>query len=107
MNHDAEILFIYTCSEIFNHCLETKIIIKKFLHFFCTSYKKIPSPIKILKERIERLINLEPANIIRIKLVIDKAIDEINLMKNDAMKNFDDIETKIMIKERWMTKKNL
>ena len=28
-------------------------------------------------------------------------------MKKDEMKNLDDIETKIMIKERWMTKKNL
>ena len=66
----------------------------------------MPNLIKILKERIERLINLEPINIIRMKLIINRAIDEINLMK-DEMKNLDDIETKIMIKERWMTVKRL
>ena len=66
----------------------------------------MPNLIKILKERIERLINLEPINIIRMKLIINRAIDEINLMK-DEMKNLDDIETKIMIKERWMKVKRL
>ena len=65
------------------------------------------SSIKILKERIERLTDLESANITRMKLIIDKAINEINLMIEDEMKNFDDVETKIMMEEKWMTIKKL
>ena len=57
-------------------------------------------PIKILKERVEILINLESVNIIRMKLIINEAIDGINLMMKGEMKNLDDVETKIMIKER-------
>ena len=34
------------------------------------------------------------------KLIIDKAIDEIKLMIEDEMKNIDDIETKTMVKEK-------
>ena len=34
------------------------------------------------------------------KLIIDKAIDEIKLMIEDEMKNMDDIETKTMVKEK-------
>ena len=57
------------------------------------------SPIKTLKERFERLINLEPYNTIRMKLMLDKAIDELNLIVADEMKNLDDIETKIIMQE--------
>ena len=52
-----------------------------------------------VKEKIERLIDLEPFNIIRMKLIKEKVIDEINLMIEDEMKNLHDIETKIMMKE--------
>ena len=65
------------------------------------------SSVKILKERIERLTDLESANITRMKLIIDKSINEINLMIEDEMKNFDDVETKIMMEEKWMTIKKL
>ena len=65
------------------------------------------SSIKILKERIERLTDLEPANITRMKLITDKAINEINLMIEDEIKDFDDVETKIMMEEKWMTIKKL
>ena len=65
------------------------------------------SSVKILKQRIERLTDLESANITRMKLIIDKAINEINLMIEDEMKNFDDVETKIMMEEKWMTIKKL
>ena len=57
------------------------------------------SPTKILKERIERLINLALYITIRMNLILDKAIDEINLVIADEMKNLDDIEMKIMIQE--------
>ena len=65
------------------------------------------SSIKILKERIERLTDLESANITRMKLITDKAINEINLMIEDEIKDFDDVETKIMMEEKWMTIKKL
>ena len=61
------------------------------------------NPIKIFKERIERLINLEPVNIIRMKLITNKAVDGVNLIIKGKIKNLDDIETKIMTKERWIT----
>ena len=54
------------------------------------------SPIKIIKEK---LINLAPYNTIRKKLILDKAIDEINFIIADEMKNLDDIETKAMMQE--------
>ena len=57
------------------------------------------SPIKSLKDRTKRLIDLEPYNTIRIKLVIGKARHEINLMVSDEMKNLDDIGIQIMMKE--------
>ena len=57
------------------------------------------SPTKILKERIERLINLAPYNTIRMKLILDKAINEINSIMADEIKNLDDIEMKIMMQE--------
>ena len=57
------------------------------------------SPIKSLKDRTKRLIDLEPYNTIRIKLVIGKARHEINLMVSDEMKNLDDTGIQIMMKE--------
>ena len=57
------------------------------------------SPIKSLKDRTKRLIDLEPYNTIRIKLVIGKARHEINLMVSDEMKNLDDIGIQLMMKE--------
>ena len=65
------------------------------------------NPIKILKERIESLAELDFYSITRIKVLIDKAIDEINSMLKNEMKNLDDIETKIMIEERWAVMKRL
>ena len=41
------------------------------------------SPTKILKERFERLIKLETYNSIIIKLILEKEIDEINLIIAD------------------------
>ena len=73
---------------------------KMFLHAFCApGIKKMSSPIKSLKDRTKRLIDLEPYNTIRIKLVIGKARHEINLMVSDEMKNLDDIGIQIMMKE--------
>ena len=57
------------------------------------------NPTEILKERIERLIDLVPYNTIRMKLILNKAIDEINLIIADEMKNLDDIEMKIMMQK--------
>ena len=54
---------------------------------------------KILKERIEKLIDLRPYNTIRMKLILDNAIGELNLMIADKTKNLTDIEMKIMIQE--------
>ena len=78
-----------------NHLFYKNIITR----FLCTTYKKSVKPNKILKERTKRLIDLESYNTIRIKLVIYKAIDEIYLIVSDEMKNLDDIETQIMIKD--------
>ena len=36
------------------------------------------------------------------KLIIEVAIDEINPIIKDEIKNLEDIETKIMIEERWV-----
>ena len=49
-------------------------------------------PIKILKERVEKLINLAPYKTIRTKLILDEAIA-------DEKKNLVDIEMKVMIQE--------
>ena len=48
---------------------------------------------------MERLINLAPYNTNRIKLILDKAIDEIDLIIADEIKNLDGIEMKIMMQE--------
>ena len=68
-----------------------------------TSYKKLLSPLKSLKVTSERLINLEPYNTIRMKLILDKAIDKLNLIIADEMKDLDDIETKVMMQEGKVT----
>ena len=62
---------------------------------------------KNLNEEIEEIIDLEPFNIIRLKLVIKRATDEINLTIKEEMKNLDDIETKTMMKVRKITIKEL
>ena len=54
---------------------------------------------KILKERIERLIDLKHYNTIRMNLILDNAICELNLMIADEIKNLDDIDMKIMMHE--------
>ena len=73
---------------------------KKIYTLICAPHiKKTSSPTKILKERIERLVNLAPYNTIRMKLILDKAIDEINSIMADEIKNLDDIEMKIMVQE--------
>ena len=59
----------------------------------------MPSPTKFLRERVEKLINLAPYNTIRMKLILDKATDEINSITANEMKNLDDIEMKIMMQE--------
>ena len=59
----------------------------------------MPNPTKILKERIERLIDLKPYHTIKMKLILDNAIGELNLMIADEMKNLDGIEMKTMMQE--------
>ena len=54
---------------------------------------------KILKERIEGLIDLEPYNIIRMRLILDNAIGGLNLMIADEMKNLDNIKMKVIMQE--------
>ena len=55
------------------------------------------SPVKSLKKKIERLIDLERYNTVRIKLIKDKAIDELNLMLTNEITIFNDIRTEILI----------
>ena len=55
------------------------------------------SPTKILTERAKKSVNLAHYNTIRMKLILDKAIDEINFIIPDEMKNLDDIEMKQMM----------
>ena len=62
---------------------------------------------KNLNEEIEEIIDLEPFNIIRLKLAIKRATDEINLTIKEEMKNLDDIETKTMMEVRKITIKEL
>ena len=57
------------------------------------------NPTKSLKERIERLIDLKPYHTMKIKLILDNGIGELNLMIADEMKNLDGIEIKIMMQE--------
>ena len=55
------------------------------------------SPTKILTERAKKSVNLAHYNTIRMKLILDKAIDEISFIIPDEMKNLDDIEMKQMM----------
>ena len=57
------------------------------------------NPTKSLKERIERLIDLKPYHTMKMKLILDNGIGELNLMIADEMKNLDGIEIKIMMQE--------
>ena len=50
------------------------------------------SPTKILKY-------LAPYNTIKMKLILDKGIDKIDLMIADEMKHCNDIEMKLMMEE--------
>ena len=54
------------------------------------------SPKKRLKEKIERLIYLEPYNINIIRLILHKAISELILMIAHEMSIFNDIRTEIL-----------
>ena len=66
---------------------------KYFLHFFCAPHiKHMSSPTKILKY-------LAPYNTIKMKLILDKGIDKIDLMIADEMKHRNDIEMKLMMEE--------
>ena len=58
-------------------------------------------PTKLLKEKIERLIDLEPYNTNRINLILSKGLDELNLIKANEIITLNDIRTEILIlKER-------
>ena len=54
---------------------------------------------KSLKEKIEELMDLEPYNDIRMKLILDNAIGDLNLVIKDEIKNLSDLETKVIMKE--------
>ena len=54
---------------------------------------------KSLKEKIEELMDLEPYNDIRMKLILDNAIVDLNLVIKDEIKNLSDLETKVIMKE--------
>ena len=64
-----------------------------FTHVLYITYKKN------IKESMERLIDLKPYNIIRMKIILDNPINQLNLMKVDEKKNVDDMEIKIMMQE--------
>ena len=55
------------------------------------------SSIKILNKAVEKLINLELYNTVRINLLLDKALDELNLMITNNITIFNDIRTEIQI----------
>ena len=55
------------------------------------------TPIKSLKEKIERLIDLEPYNTIRINLILNKGLDELNLIIANETATLKDIRTEILI----------
>ena len=65
----------------------------------CKRYIKNDKSNKKTKERIEGLIDLEPYNIIRMRLILDNAIGELNLMIAGEMENLDDIEMKVIMQE--------
>ena len=55
------------------------------------------TPIKSLKEKIERLIDLESYNTIRINLILNKGLDELNLIIANETATLKDIRTEILI----------
>ena len=55
------------------------------------------TPIKRLKEKIERLIDLESYNTIRINLILNKGLDELNLIIANETATLKDIRTEILI----------
>ena len=59
----------------------------------------MPNLTKSLKEKTERLIDLRPYNIIRMRLILDNAIGELNLAIEDEIKNLRDIEMKTGMQE--------
>ena len=40
---------------------------------------------------------MEPYNIVRINLILDKALDELNLITTNEIKTFSDIRTEILV----------
>ena len=58
-------------------------------------------PTKNSKEKIERLTDLEPYNTVKINLLLDKTLDELNLMITKWIKVFNDVKEEILtIKEK-------
>ena len=59
------------------------------------------SPTKNSKEKSERLTDLEPYNTVKINLLLDKTLDELNLMITKWIKVFNDVKEEILtIKEK-------
>ena len=59
------------------------------------------SPTKSLKEKIERLIDLELYNTIRINLILNKCSDDLNLIIANKITTLNNIRMKtLIIKER-------
>ena len=59
------------------------------------------SPTKSLKEKIERLIDLQLCNTIRINLILNKCSDELNLIIANKITTLNNIRMKtLIIKER-------
>ena len=59
------------------------------------------SPTKSLKEKIERLIDLQLYNTIRINLILNKCSDELNLIIANKITTLNNIRMKtLIIKER-------
>ena len=59
----------------------------------------MPNLIKSPKKTTERLTDLKPYNTIRVKLILENAIGELNLMIAHEMENLDDTEMKIMMQD--------
>ena len=60
---------------------------------------KMPNLTKSPKKRTEWLIGLKTYNTIKVKLILENAIGELNLMIAHEMKNLDDIEMKIVMQD--------
>ena len=59
----------------------------------------MPNLTKGLKEKSERLKDLRPYNIIRMRLILDNTIGEPNLAIEDEIENLRDIEMKTRMQE--------